>query len=264
LNSRLYEGSIMHARSRPATNSFRYRVWFAYLDLDELKTLGQSVRGFGYNTRAWAVFRDRDHGPRDGSALRPWIDGLLADAGIDLQGGPVRILTLLRGGPFGFYPVSFWYCFGADGLLRAVLAEVRNTFGGHHNYLMHEEGVPMEFGEDLFAPKVFHVSPFIPMDARYRFRFTMPGERLSASINEDVEGAPLFVAGLNLEAHDFDAPTLSRLNRTYLAMPPRAWLLIHFQAIRLVAKRVGFFNDPGAPEEETTRDPQRVLRDGAS
>lgn len=260
MESRLYEGTVMHARSRPAKNSFRYRVWLAYLDLAELEELDGSVDGFGYNTRAWAVFRAADHGPRDGSPLRPWIDEVLAGAGIDLAGGPVRILTLLRGGPFGFYPVSFWYCFGADGLLRAVLAEVRNTFGGHHNYLLHEEGAPMEFGEDLFMPKLFHVSPFIPMDARYRFTFTMPTDRLSVAIHEDVEGAPLFVAGLTLSALPFDTPTMARLNRTYLSMPARAWALIHFQAVRLAAKRVGFFSDPGAPDEETTRDPQRTLR----
>ncbi|MDZ4167480.1 MAG: DUF1365 domain-containing protein [Coriobacteriia bacterium] len=263
MNSRLYEGSVMHARSRPAKNSFRYRIWFAYLDLAELEDLGRTVSGFGHDARAWAVFRNRDHGPRDGSPLRAWIDRVLAQAGIDLAGGVVRILTMLRGGPFGFYPVSFWYCFGADGTLRAVLAEVQNTFGGHHNYLLHEEGGAMEFGEDLFAPKLFHVSPFMPMDARYRFRFTMPGETLSASIHEDIEGAPTFVAGINLTEHPFDDVTLSRLNRTYISMPLRAWLLIHFQAIRLAAKRVGFFSDPGAPDEETTIDPQRVLRDGA-
>lgn len=260
MNSRLYEGTVAHARSRPAKNSFRYRVWFAYLDLAELEELGRTVRGFGHNTRAWAVFRDRDHGPRDSSPLRPWIDAVLAQAGIDLAGGPVRILTLLRGGPFGFYPASFWYCFGADGALRAVMAEVRNTFGGHHNYLLHEEGEPMEFGEDLFAPKVFHVSPFMPMDGRYRFRFTMPGERLSVSIHEDIEGVPTFIAGVAVAEHPFDGATLARLNRTYLSMPLRAWLLIHFQAIRLAAKRVGLFADPGAPDEETTIDPQRVLR----
>jgi DUF1365 family protein len=264
VNSRLYEGHVMHAPSRPAKNSFRYRVWFAYIDLAELEALDAEVRGFGHDRRAWAVFRDRDHGPRDGSPLRPWVDDLLASAGIDLEGGPVRILSLLRGGPFGFYPVSFWYCFGADGLLRAVLAEVQNTFGGHHNYLLHEAGAPMEFGGDLFAPKVFHVSPFIPMDARYRFTFTMPTERLSVAIHEDVEGAPMFVAGVTLQEHPFDSATMRRLNHTYLSMPLRAWLLIHFQAIRLLAKRVGFFSDPGAPDEETTRDPQRDLRDSTA
>ena len=264
MNSRLYEGHVSHARSRPAKNSFRYRIWFAYLDLDELAELDRTVRGFGHNRRAWAMFRDRDHGPRDGSPLRSWIDGLLAEAGIDLEGGPVRILTLLRGGPFRFYPVSFWYCFGADGSLRAVLAEVQNTFGGHHNYLLHEGGAPLSFDDHFVAPKVFHVSPFIPLDARYRFRFSEPAERLAVAIDEKVEGAPMFVAGVSLLAHPFESTTLGRLNRTYLSMPLRAWLLIHLQAIRLAAKRVGFYRDPGSPDEETTSDPQRVLRERTS
>jgi DUF1365 family protein len=264
VNSRLYEGHVVHERSRPRRNAFRYRIWMAYIDLDEIDELDRTVGGFGHNRRAWASLRDIDHGPRDGSPLRPWIDSVLAQAGIDLAGGPVRLLTFLRGGPFRFYPVSFWYCFSADGALRAILAEVHNTFGGRHNYLLHRDGEPMGFSEDLFETKVFHVSPFIPMDARYRFRFTEPGEHLTVSIHEDVEGAPLLVAGISLHARPFDTPTMRELNRRYLSMPLRAWLLIHFQAIRLVAKRVGFYHDPGAPEEETTLASQRTLTDGSS
>lgn len=261
MNSRLYEGHVYHTRSRPARNAFRYRIWMAYLDLDERAALDAEVAGFGYNRRAWSSFWDRDHGPRDGSSLRPWIDALLARAGIDLTGGTVRVLCFLRGGPFRFFPVSFWYCFGADGTLRAILAEVQNTFGGHHNYLLHREGEPMGFGEDLFETKVFHVSPFIPMGGRYRFRFTPPGDTLAVSIHEDVDGEPLLVAGVNLRARPFDARTVRELNRRYLSMPLRALALIHFQALRLFAKRVGFYRDPGPPQEETSLAPQRALTD---
>ena len=77
---------------------------------------------------------------------------------------------------FGFYPVSMWYCFHADGTPRAVLAEVHNTFGGRHNYLLHNGGDVFDLSSKPTVDKVFSVSPFIPMDARYEFRLTEPGE----------------------------------------------------------------------------------------
>lgn len=260
MESRIFEGQVAHERSRPARNRFRYRVYMLYLDLAELGELDRSAKRFRYNRPGWISFYDRDHGPRNGSPLRPWIDDVLARVGIDLGGGPVRILSFPRSAGFRFFPASFWYCFSTDGVLRAVLAEVHNTFGGQHNYLLHRGGEPVSFSEDLFAYKVFHVSPFIPLGGKYRFRFTAPGDALSVSIHEDVEGSPLLVAGVSGRALPIDDTTLKLLTWRYGPMPLRAWLLIHFQAIRLALKRVPLYNDPGMPEEETTLDPQDALR----
>ena len=260
MESRIFEGNVVHERSRPVVNRFRYRVYLLYLDLAELDGLAGSVRRFHYNHPGWISFYDRDHGPRDGSPLRPWIDDLLNRAGIHLEGGPIRIMSFPRSMGFRFFPASFWYCHGADGELLAVLAEVHNTFGGQHNYLLHRGGEPMGFSEDLFAYKVFHVSPFIPLGGRYRFRFTPPDNAVSVSIHENVEGEPLLVAGVSGKARPLDDATLRELTWRYGPMPLRAWLLIHFQAIRLALKRVRFYSDPGMPEEETTLDPQDALR----
>ncbi len=260
MESRIFEGHVAHERVRPAKNRFRYPVYLLFLDLAELEELDRSVRRFRYNKPGCISFYDRDHGPRDSSALRPWIDALLSKAGIDLGGGAVRMLSFPRSMGFRFFPASFWYCYSADRSLRAVLAEVHNTFGGQHNYLLHRGGEPMEFSEDLFAYKVFHVSPFIPMGGKYRFRFTAPKDALSVSIHEDVEGEPLLVAGVSGRARALDDAALKQLAWRYGNMPLRAWLLIHFQAIRLALKRVPFYGDPGEPEEATTLDPQGSLR----
>ena len=91
----------------------------------------------------------------------------------------------------------------------------------------------------------------------------LPTEKLVVSIHEDVEGAPLLVAGVSFDARPFDSETMQQLNHRYLSVPLKAWLLIHFQAIRLLAKRVGFYHDPGAPEEETSIDPQRGPADSS-
>lgn len=249
----------MHARSRPARNTFRYPLWMAYLDLAELDELDATVEGFGYNRPAVAGFRDAEHGPRNGSPLRPWIDALLAEAGIDLAGGPVRILTLLRGGRFRFYPVSFWFCFGADGALRAILAEVQNTFGGHHGKPAARErrgtrgrGGPVR-GEGLPRLALHPDGRAIPVPP------LSPGRAAHRLDQRGRRGAPLLVAALDLEARPLDAASLASLARHRLSMPLRAWLLIHVQAIRILGKGIRLLPDPGPPEKEVSIEPQSRL-----
>jgi len=252
VNSRLYTGTVAHKRTRPKENSFRYQVYFLYLDLAELDELDAGLKRFSHNGHALSQLRDRDHGPRDGSPLRPWIDALLARANIDLEGGRVCLLTFPRVLGFGFYPVSMWYCFHADGTPRAVLAEVHNTFGGRHNYLLHNGGNLFDLSSKPTVDKVFSVSPFIPMDARYEFRLTEPGESLHVGIYDYVEGPLLLVAGLDLTAQELTDEAIARAVRRFGPMSLRAWLLIHAQAIRIVSKGIRYIPPTPAPEEETS------------
>jgi DUF1365 family protein len=252
VNSRLYTGFVAHTRARPKKNAFRYRVYFLYLDLDELDELDASLARFSHNGRALVRFCDADHGPRDGSPLRPWIDALLGGRGIDLDGGRVCVLTFPRVLGFGFYPVSFWYCFHADGTPRAVLAEVRNTFGGHHNYLLHNGGAPISWESCPTAEKVFSVSPFIIMDARYEFVFSEPAEKLSVTLRDYVAGPLLLTASLQLEAEPLTDKNLTRVVRRYGPISARAWVLIHMQALRILGKGIPYVPPSSDPEEETT------------
>ena len=120
--SGLYESRVMHERFFPVGHRFTYGVWYLLVDLDELPLLDRIVPGFAHNRAALLSLHDRDHGARDGSPLRSWIDARLAEAGIDLEGGP---------------------CLGPEGALRAILYEVSNTFGETHGYL-----VPVRPGDD--------------------------------------------------------------------------------------------------------------------
>ncbi|MBW6467748.1 MAG: DUF1365 domain-containing protein [Anaerosomatales bacterium] len=252
VHSTLYVGTVAHERKVPRVNRFRYGVYFVYADLDELDALDASLRLFSVDRPNLFSLRLKDHGPRDGSPWRPWIDATLARAGIDLEGGPVRLLTFPRVLGFKFYPVSFWYCFHADGTPIAVLAEVQNTFGDHHNYLLHNGGAPYDWRSSPEKVKVFHVSPFIEMDARYRFHVSEPAERLSVSIFDYVKGPLLLVAAVSLGARPL---TDGQIVRTFLRFGPmsaRAWLLIHFQALRIVAKRIKYVPRTEPPAEETT------------
>lgn len=252
MNSRLYTGFVTHERKAPRVNRFRYGLYYVYLDLSELDELDRTLRVFAHNRPALFALRDRDHGPHDGTPLRPWIDALLARADIDLEGGQVCLLTFPRVLGFGFYPVGFWYCFHADGSPRAVLAEVRNTFGDHHNYLLHDHGRPLDWTKHPEVVKAFHVSPFVEMDARYEFRFTPPGETLSASIYDFVKGPLLLVASVAMKSQPLTDGDLLRTLLRYGPMSVRAWLLIHLQAIRIVAKRIPYIPRTPPPQEETS------------
>ncbi len=253
MNSRIYTGYVTHQRTGPVRNRFRYRIYFTYLDLAELGELDRTLRRFSYNRAGVFSFHDRDHGPRDGSALRPWIDGLLARAGIDLDGGAVRLLTFPRVLGFRFYPVSLWYCFHRDGTPRAVLAEVHNTVGDRHNYLLHNGGAPFDWSGSPEAVKAFWVSPFIPVgDARYVFHFTEPGETLSLSLLDYVHGELVLTASLDLAAEPLTDPALMRRLWRRGPMSAVAFALILWQFVRLLSKGARFLGHTPPPAEETS------------
>ena len=156
LMSALYLGHVRHTRLRPFVHAFTYRVFSLLIDLDELPALDRRLRLFSHNRRNVLSFMDRDHGPRDGSALRPWIERRLAADGIDISGGRVRLLCMPRVLGYVFNPLSVWFCHDREGALRAVLYEVSNTFGGRHGYLLpvsgdHGAGGPVRF-QDAAGP----------------------------------------------------------------------------------------------------------------
>lgn len=251
--SGLYTGHVAHARVTPTHNAFRYAVYYLMLDLAELDELDARLRRFSHNGRALVSFFDADHGPRDGSPLRPWIDDLLGKVGIDLEGGRVSILTFPRVLGFRFYPVSFWYCYHADGAARAVLAEVQNTFHDHHNYLMHNNGAPFDWSSTPHATKAFYVSPFIQREnVRYEFTVTEPAQTVSVTIRDFVEGQLTLTAAVSLSLQEL---TDAALVREVLRLGPvsaRAMLLIHWQALKLAFKRVRFYPHSPPPDQETS------------
>lgn len=251
--SALYFGKVMHKRLRPFVHGFTYRVFSLYLDLDELAACHSRLRLFSHNRWNLFSFHDRDHGARDGSALKPWIEARLAAAGVDLAGGPVRILCFPRVLGYVFNPLSIWFCHHADGGLRAILYEVRNTFGGKHGYLIplnpaHREG-------DAIAQstaKRFYVSPFIAMDSRYDFRLAVPGERLSVAIHQWVAEGGQLVARQSGRRRTLSDGNLLRAFFAYPLMTAKVIGAIHWQALRLWLKGARPLPRPPAPAENVT------------
>ena len=255
-------GSVRHERLRPAPNHFSYGVYFLRLPL---RTLAQTpahpgapaMRLFSRNRFNLLAFHDRDHG--DGrTPLLSWIDDLLQSQGIADATGEVWLQAFPRVLGYVFNPVSFWFCHRSDGALRAILCEVRNTFGEKHCYLL-DTGGAMPYGVELTAAKIFHVSPFCAIEGGYRFRFMRSAatadrpERTVARIDHDDARGPLLQTSVNGSARALtDRQTL----RAFLGYPLMTFGVIariHFQALRLWLKRVPFHSKPAPPTRELSR-----------
>ena len=133
--SAIYHGQVVHTRFRPVRHRLKHRLMWLLLDLDELPMLARRLRLFSLNRFNLVDFRDRDHGDGSSTALRAQIEAALASAGLEPDGGAIRVLCMPRVLGTVFNPLSVFFCHRADGRLRAMLYEVNNTFGDRHSYL---------------------------------------------------------------------------------------------------------------------------------
>jgi DUF1365 family protein len=252
-------GEVMHRRTRPATNAFTYPAFCLRLPLSQLSAL--PARGVAWNRRGLVAFHDRDHGPRDGTPLAAWMRGLLARENIEAD-GEIVLYAFPRMLGYVFNPVSFWVCHKADGSVRAVLAEVNNTFGETHHYLLaHPQGAPLKSGETLTARKVFHVSPFCHVKGHYTFRFHFGPCRWLARIDYfDGDGdSVLLETHVSGKVQALDAAAARRLLWRYRWFTLAVVMRIHWHALRLWTKRVPFVSKPALPASLLTRNTSEVV-----
>ena len=247
----LARGRVWHKRTRPREHVFNHATYFLMLPMRSARQQALAVP-----RRKWGLitFADQDHGVGGPDALA-WFDGLLAQEGITDADGEVWLQTFPRVLGFAFKPVSFWYAHRQDGSLAAVVAEVNNTFGERHCYLL--QGPHLTWGADVLADKVFHVSPFCSVDGHYSFRFMRAqrdgAERLVARIDlYDIQG-PLLQTSVSGQLEPF---TTASAWRAFLGTPFMTLGVvarIHWHALLLLLKRVPFFHKPAAPERFVTR-----------
>lgn len=234
---RLCLGHVMHRRLRPAVHAFAYPVFYVQLPLRHLASANCAV--FSVDRRNLLSFRSRDHGPRDGRPLLPWIEELLARHGLP-QGGEIVLQTFPRVLGYVFNPVSFWYCHDRDGRLVAVLAEVNNTFGGSHSYLLHQGGRPLAAGDSLRADKRLHVSPFNTVEGGYRFRFQLNGPTQAVCIDYDDAQGELLRTAITGRPQRWSAGALLAALARMPFLTVGVMARIHWQALRLWLKGVPF------------------------
>lgn len=253
-SSCLYVGEVMHRRLRPVGHRFVYRVVSMLVDVDALPELDRRLWLFAHNRFGLFALRDRDHGPRDGSPLRPWVEAACARFGVELGGGRIFLHCFPRVLGLGFDPLSTYWCYGADGALRVILYEVKNTFGDQHVYLVPIDAPPAQGGPMRHArDKIFHVSPFIGMEARYAFRIHEPGERLSIAINETGPQGGILVATHRGERRTLDDRGLLRAFLAFPFLPLKILGGIHWEALKLWRKGVQFHSRPEPPSAGVSR-----------
>lgn len=250
--SAVYLGDIRHRRHLPKEHRFAYPTAMLLLDLGELPGVLEGHRGWGVERRAALSFRRADHHGDPAVPLATAVRDTVQEQTGRRPLGPVRLLTKPRILGRDFNPVTFAYCFSADGTtLQAVLAEVTNTpWGESHAYVVDVQDAERQTGtatEPQFTwsiDKTFHVSPFMAMDHRYRWRLGVPGERLFVHLESHREGERVFDATLTLRRRPLDAAGL----RAFVRRQPLGTIAdvarIYGHALALAVKRVPHFPHP--------------------
>jgi DUF1365 family protein len=225
----------MHARRTPARNVFRYPVSYWLVDLDELAEVERRLRLVSVNRRNVVSFRDADHFDTD-RPLKEAVLDLVDDRGVER----VLMLTQPRVLGYVFNPVSFFWCYRADGELACIVAELSNTFGERLPEVL--EGPSLHYEHD----KRLHVSPFFGLDQTYEYAFSEPGVEIWARIHvrDHGHGARPLTAVLHGRRQELTNASVARALARYPVQPAQVTALIHWQALKLFVKRVPFHHKP--------------------
>ena len=246
LASGLYEGTVRHHRHAPRDHRFALRVAIPYVDLDELPRLFEGFALGSARRRNLMWFRRKDYlAPHDlplAEAVRQRVEQA---TGVRPE-GPVRMLAHVRTLGWCFNPVAFYWCFDEADRPQFVLAEITNTpWRERHAHVLDlrdAQGPGATTRHDF--DKVFHVSPFLPMDLHYTWSFRGPGDRLGVHMECRRSGEVVLEATMALQRRSWSPATLRRLLVRHLGMTWRISAMIYLQALRLALKRVPFHPHP--------------------
>ncbi|EJT06056.1 hypothetical protein RCCGE510_06737 [Rhizobium sp. CCGE 510] len=252
----LYVGQIMHQRMRPFGNRFHYRVFSLLVDLDRLDDADLKSRLFSVNRRNLVSFHEKDHADTGSASLRAYVDRLLAEAGLDRAN---RILLVCYPRIFGyvFNPLSVYHAYDAGGALVAMIYEVRNTFGERHSYVCPvSHGEMSESGLRQSCDKLFHVSPFIGMAARYHFRMLPPGGEIRWRILENDNEGPLFSATFSGRQVPLSGASLLTLTARIPFLTFKIVAGIYWEALKLWLKGARYIRRPPPPPAVSVHRPR--------
>ncbi|QWE08567.1 DUF1365 domain-containing protein [Polynucleobacter ibericus] len=253
-------GVVKHQRLRPAKNAFGYGVFTVSIPMRARSVNPDLLHHHGLSDNRWGLcaFFDKDHGLGEPNSLA-WIERILAENHIHNIDGEIWLQTFPRVLGYVFNPVSFWICTRANGKVQAVLAEVNNTFGERHCYLLYKDsGEALRSGETLTSKKVFHVSPFCEVRGDYHFRFLFPqdsssGKNSVCRIELHEDGEPLINTSISGTSRPLSKANIILALMRYPLMSLGVIFRIHWQALKLWLKGVPFHSKPKPPELEVSR-----------
>ncbi len=235
----LYRTRITHLRRAPVHHYFEHRSYSWFVDLDALPRLPRVLRPF-------ARFSAHDHlWGVDGDTMRGRVDAFLADKGIVLDGGRVTALMHARVLGYVFNPLSVYWCHDARGVLRHVIAEVHNTYGGRHAYLL-----PPSDGRPAAVNKKLYVSPFNDVDGHYLVHAPEPDEQLNIRISLHRDNQPAFVATMRGTSMPAGIGQILTMQIVAPLAPMMNALSIRMQGILLWLRRVPVVPRPSAQREK--------------
>ncbi|WP_224702136.1 DUF1365 domain-containing protein [Devosia aquimaris] len=231
----IYVGEVVHKRVRPRQHKLRYRVFSLLVDLDHLDALDENLRVLSLNRFNLVSLVTRDFGPRDGSSLAEFVRARAQAAGAGHL-ARIHMLAYPRLLGFAFNPITVYYGENADGAVRFMLYEVRNTFGEHHFYEALVDADASEISHE--NAKAFYVSPFNSMAGTYRFAVRPPAERLFLGITLSDDEGGLVTTYFDAERQPLTDSKLLKLLLAYPLMTIKVVVGIHWEALLLWLKGV--------------------------
>jgi uncharacterized protein len=241
----LYVGHTSHSRLKPRPHQFTYGVFQLLIDIDRVDEATSGLACLSKGRFGLFSFAERDHGARDGSSLRTWVEQRLTDASIPASATTIRLLCFPRVLGFVFNPLSIFFVHGAGERLEAVIYEVNNTFGQSHAYVFAATG---DAEQRQTADKQLYVSPFYRVEGGYQFKLTAPDERFRLVIAKQVDGEIDFTANLIAERRDLTDAALLKLFFGMPLMTLGVVAAIHWEALRLWIKGAPFGARPPGPK----------------
>jgi DUF1365 family protein len=234
IRSSIYAGRVWHVRDEAPAHAFGLDTYFLHLDLGELPRLSREIPLLGLDRPRLVEVRHRDHFRGHARTLRARLEETLEAHGVAAPDGPVSVLTQGRVLGHVFNPVSFWWCRQGDGRLAAAVAEVHNTYGDRHAYVLPgADSTPGTFGPEWTTKKRMHVSPFFDLEGSYRFEVGEPGPTLRIDADLKRAGRARIRAGFNGERIPLTEATLARFLLSMPVMPWRIWTKIHWKALSI-------------------------------
>ena len=241
IEAAIYRTAISHVRRTPLKNAFTYRSYSWFVDVDRLPRLP-------FLLRPLAVFRSGDHLGYARASIRSNVERFLRTQGIEPDGGAIHMLTSARVFGYVFNPLTLFWCYRTSGELECVVAEVHNTYGERHCYLLQTDAAGR-----ASVPKAFYVSPFNEVDGQYRMKLPAPGERLGVSIVLEREGHRPFVASMDGVRRPATVWNILAAAVAVPAAPLLVSALIRVQGITLWARRLPVVARPHHPSQEAVQ-----------